>query len=85
MVNKKREGFFGSVKTPDDLYEEVDSFFDEKSKYVDELYLDRKGSGTTILIPAVFTSGNINEKDSRTSEDMFKEIQNLVVKNFGQQ
>ena len=82
-VPRKREGFFGSVNNPEDLFEEVDSFFDEQNQYVEELYLDRrKGSGTTVLIPALFTSGNINEKDTRSPEDMFKEIQNLVVKNF---
>ena len=81
--SRKREGFFGTVKDKNDLNEEVDSFFDENSDFIKNLYLDRKdGSGTTVLIPALFTSGNINEPDTRTTEDLFKYLQQMVVKNF---
>jgi len=75
--NYTEDGRFGETKNG-----YAESIWDDKD-LVKRLYMDRgNASGTTVLIPSVYTTDNITDKQNIDFQNDINEIKNKIIKNF---
>ena len=75
--NYIEDGRFGETKNG-----YAESIWNDK-ELLKRLYMDRgNASGTTVLIPGVFTTDNITDKQNTDFQNDVKEIKNKIIKNF---
>ncbi len=75
--NFTEDGRFGETKNGF-----AESIWDDRD-LVKRLYMDRgNASGTTVLIPGVFTTENIADKQNIDFQNDINEIKNKIIKNF---
>lgn len=75
--NYIEDGRFGETKNG-----YAESIWNDK-ELLKRLYMDRgNASGTTVLIPGVFTTDNITDKQNTDFQNDVNEIKNKIIKNF---